>query len=224
MPYPIIHHSEARGNSRPISYEEFQRLAHEGHRRYRDMLANVRGTAGLDANWHGIKQRLYHEILKPWGGATINPETGEALPQGADLYALTARPPGVSPVTLPENPTPEEWHAAMDAARQAYGPLLEREGHHLGVFHDDDLKRVDIDPTIIVDNPHDVETIGAYTRNIGGAYHFATGLGHFPPHVVEGIDEDALRGPGTTEGVLPSAGGTAEAGSDLQGWTQPAPA
>ena len=193
--HEIIHHTEARGNSRPVSLAEFQALAEEGRQRYQAMLQNQRGTEGLDANWDDIKNRTYHEIQKPWGGVTINSDTGAPFPQGADVYALTARPPGVKPITLPENPSPEEWHAAMDAARQAYGDILSREGHHLGVFHDDDLKRVDIDPTIIVDNPHDVETIGSYTHNIGGAYNFATGNGYFPPHVAPGQEAPAQAAP-----------------------------
>jgi hypothetical protein len=71
----------------------------------------------------------------------------------------------------------------MDIARGKYARALARGGTYLGIFHDDDNARIDIDPVTIVATPRDVESIGACTHAIGGAYHFATGNGYFPPHV-----------------------------------------
>jgi hypothetical protein len=69
------------------------------------------------------------------------------------------------------------------SASGRYAAELARGGTYLGVFHDDDNARIDIDPVTIVATADDAEKIGAYTHAIGGAYHFATGNGHFPPHV-----------------------------------------
>jgi len=48
-----------------------------------------------------------------------------------------------------------------------------------------------------------VEQVGSYTRAIGGAYHFKSGNGFWPPHVAEGAgmandDNETVhfRGPG----------------------------
>jgi hypothetical protein len=54
------------------------------------------------------------------------------------------------------------------------------------VFHDDENHRIDIDPVLVVTNRADVDTIGAATHAIGGAYNFSDGNGYWPPHVAEG--------------------------------------
>jgi hypothetical protein len=180
---PPITASEARGNSRPVTAGEFQRLALEGRDRLRAVQSADWSTNGLDANWDEIKRTVYAEVQKPWGGATIDPRTGRELPQGADLYALSTKPDGMDTTSVGEHATRAEFDEAMDIARGKYGRELARGGAYLGIFHDDDNARIDIDPVTIVATPDDVESIGAYTHAIGGAYHFATGNGYFPPHV-----------------------------------------
>ena len=89
-------------------------------------------------------------------------------------------------MSVSENATREEFDAAMDVAKEKFRPILEREGHHLGVFHDDVHERIDIDPVIVTPNRADVDTIGAASHSIGGAYNFRDGNGYWPPHVAEG--------------------------------------
>lgn len=181
--HKVITPDMARGDSRPVSPEEFQRLGDIGRKQLAKLAANSAPPKGLDENWSTIKAQTYDEVLKPWGGATINARTGETLPQGVNKYAITVKDPGLEPVTVRENPTPAEFEAAMDTARQRFGSILERQDHHLGVFHDDDSGRIDIDPVLVVSRSRDVETIGVASHAIGGAYNFRDGLGYWPPHV-----------------------------------------
>jgi hypothetical protein len=38
---------------------------------------------------------------------------------------------------------------------------------------------------LVVNNLDDVESVGAYTHAIGGAYHFQSGDGFWPPHIAD---------------------------------------
>jgi len=180
--------AEKRGNSRAVSNEEFQRLATIGRAQLDELAANSSPIEALDASWDSIRDRALSEAQKSWGGATIDSHTGEFLPDGADKFALTVKDSGFETVSVPEGAGREEFMTAMDAAKEKFRPILERQNHYLGVFHDDDLGRIDFDPVTVVDTIDEVETIGAATRAIGGAYRFSDGNGYWPPHV----DEDAV--------------------------------
>lgn len=132
-----------------------------------------------------LKEETYAEVQNEWGGATIDAHTGEPLPQGANKFAITVKDKGVDTVSIPIDATREQFDAAMDEARSRFGDILKREQHNLGVFRDDDLGRIDFDPVLVVDSKADVETIGAASRAIGGAYNFSDGNGYWPPHVVD---------------------------------------
>lgn len=181
-PTPITA-AEARGNSRSVSAEEFYGLASQG----RDMLQQMRQEAspvtGLVSNWDSLKDQAWSEVQQSWGGVTIDAHSGEVLPQGADKYALTVKPPGIGSISVPEGATEAEFARAMDRALVEFRTLLEPSSSYLGVFHDDENGRIDIDPVTVVDTPQQVEAIGSYTHNIGGAYHFKTGDGFWPPHI-----------------------------------------
>lgn len=183
-----ISSAEARGNSRPVSEEEYDRLADAGDAMLAERLKNRAPIHPLndERTWNNIKEDAYSEALKSWGGATIDPHTGKALPQGVDRYAITIKRPGMDTISVREHPTPQEFHAAMDQAKERYRSVLENQGSHLGVFHDDENNRIDIDPVLVVDSLHEVEAIGAATYAIGGAYHFKSGDGFWPPHVEPG--------------------------------------
>jgi hypothetical protein len=176
---------EARGNSRPVSPEEFNDLASRGKSMLDQMRNNKSPTTGLDQHWDSLKRSTYDEVRKSWGGATIDAHTGVPLLSDADRFALSVKPPGVAPVSVPETASREVFDDAMERARTTFRTLLEDQSSHLGVFHDDDNHRIDIDPVVVVDTPDEVEAIGAYTHAIGGAYHFKTGDGYFPPHIGE---------------------------------------
>jgi hypothetical protein len=182
---PITAAEGARGDSRPVSMAEFQRLAAEGREKLARFRAESAAPAGLDAKWDTIKNDAWAEVQKPWGGATIDAHTGEPLQTAAARYALTVKPVDLDPVSVPEKASEAQFKAAMDEARRRFADQLAARQAYLGVFHDDDQGRIDIDPTLVVDNLHDVETIGAFTHAIGGAYNFADGNGYWPPHVAE---------------------------------------
>lgn len=184
--------AEARGNSRPISDVEYQQLAAAGETMLADAARAASPPAGLDSAWFTIGAAAYALTRAPWGGLTVDAHTGKALQGTEDRYALTVRPPGLDTVRVSESASILEFAIAMDTARVLYADILAQAGVHLGIFHDDDNGSVDIDPVRVVDTPYEVECIGAYTHAIGGAYHFATGDGYFPPHVVETIPAEAI--------------------------------
>ena len=184
---------QARGDSRPVSQEEFQRLANIGRRQLEEYADKAKKINLTDDEWSAVKESAYAEATQSWGGATIDLHTGRALPQGTNAYAITVKSLALAErtsdkkakatVSIPENASKEEFNAAMELARKRFGYTLARENHYLGVFHDDDNKRIDFDPVLVVTKSRDVETIGAATHAIGGAYNFKDGLGYWPPHV-----------------------------------------
>jgi hypothetical protein len=180
---PIITADEARGNSRPVTRTEFDDLAATGRAMVHARMSSRTPATGLDERWDTIVADAFRAVSQPWGGVTVDTHTGQPIQSDADLYALSFRPQGVASVSTPEDPTLAEFAAAMAAARTRFRVQLEATGAHLGVFHDDDMGRVDIDPVLIVDTVDEVEAIGAYTHAVGGAYHFRTGDGFWPPHV-----------------------------------------
>lgn len=184
-----------RGHSRPVTPEEWHSVAENGRQLYENLAANADGTQGLDAQWPWLKEHGWQSVQQPWGGATINAATGAPIEGQPDLYALTAKEPGMQTVSIPINAQREHFMSAMDEARRRFAHLLERANHHLGIFRDEDVNRIDFDPVLVTDNLPDAEAIGAHTRNIGGAYHFASGDGFWPPHVP---DENQVQsaGPG----------------------------
>jgi hypothetical protein len=202
--YPVIGPEHARGNSRPVSHDEFQQLAREGNRWIDQAKQHSAPITGLDGpGWGRVKARAYAEASKSWGGETIDTGTGEPLPQGADLFALSVKPRGMDTVSVPETATAAEFGQAMDQAKDRFRTALERRSFYLGVFHDDEHGRIDIDPVAIVNSNDQVERVGAYTRAIGGAYRFSDGNGYWPPHVPDSVstandDDDQVHfeGPG----------------------------
>lgn len=181
-PVPITE-AEARGNSRPLDAAEWHQVASRGRDLMHAMEGDRSAPQGLVSNWDSVRESAWQEVQQSWGGMTVDAHTGEALPQGADKFALTVKPPGIETISIPEGGTEAEFDRAMDQALQRFGPLLEQSGHYLGIFHDDENHRIDIDPVVVVDSQDDAEAIGAYTHNIGGAYRFSDGNGYFPPHI-----------------------------------------
>lgn len=140
-------------------------------------------TTGLNANWAEITKTAFSEAQKDWGGATFDAHTGKALKGNEDKYAITVRDPGMATVSVPEKASRKDLAKAMGTAKNRYAEILQRPDHYLGVFHDNDKGTIDIDPVFVTADKTHVETIGAYTHATGGAYHFASGDGFWPPHV-----------------------------------------
>ena len=184
QPNPITA-AEARGNSRPVSMDEYQALAAQGLNRL-GQLSQKTGHGGLTRHWDEIKAKTYPKVLEPWGGATIDSKTGVPLEDGVDAYAITVKPAGMEHVSIPEGASEAQFNAAMDQALARFGAELDRQQRYLGVFHDDENHRIDIDPVLVVSTLAEVEQIGSYTRAVGGAYRFSDGNGYWPPHVAEG--------------------------------------
>ena len=176
---------EARGNSRPVAQDEFDKLAEIGQRKLASLQKDPSPPTGLDDNWNNIKQNTWLKAQADWGGDTIDAHTGKSVTpaEKSGPFSLTVREPGQDSVVIPQDATQEQFNKAMDTARQRFGKQLSYKDHHLGVFHDNDKGTIDIDPVLVVKNAGDVQTIGAYTHAVGGAFDYATGNGYFPPHV-----------------------------------------
>src|SRR5215472_5876937 len=75
----------ARGDSRPVSADQFQQIALEGHYRLKAMQDGGSPPAGLRGKgWGQIKAETYQKVQQPWGGATIDAHTGQALDSKAN--------------------------------------------------------------------------------------------------------------------------------------------
>ena len=187
LPVTPITAAEARDGSRPVTAEKFQELAARGLDQLAQFDRQRHALHQVDDKqaWPKIKAAAYAETRKSWGGQTIEPNTGRVLPQGADEFALSVKPQGMATVKIPENATAAQFGQAMDEAKARFRGELVKGNRYLGIFHDDEEHEVHIDPVLVVGSTYEVETIGAYTHAIGGAYHFKTGDGYWPPHVAE---------------------------------------
>lgn len=169
-----------------VSAEEFQQYAQRGASKYGHLRAGASKPKALSGkNWTALKQHAYEQSREPWGGTTTDTHSGKDIAPDADAYALTVREPGMDSVSVDPNANQAAFDVAMETAKKRYADILSRPGHALGVFHDDDLKRIDIDPVLVTPSLSDVHDIGAYTHAVGGAYHFKSGDGYWPPHVEE---------------------------------------
>lgn len=169
--------------SRAVSSTEFQSIAKRGEVKMRVLSQASSKPSGLDDNFDAIADHAYAEAQKDWGGVTVDTHTGHEVRPDADAYAITTRNPGTSAIAISEKASKAEFHDALKKARIQHAQELSRKGAHLGVFHDNDKGTIDIDPVTVVNSLKDVEEIGAYTHAVGGAYHFKSGNGYWPPHV-----------------------------------------
>lgn len=170
------------GASQPVTQAQFDQLAAQGQARLQALDASS-ATTGLDQNWNQIQSDAYQQVQQPWGGATYDAHTGEAITGTENKYALTVNAPGMSTVKIPNTATQAEFNTAMDQAKASFGTELAKEQRALGVFNNSEAGTIEIDPSLVVNNLSDVHTIGAYTHAAGGAYNFADGNGYWPPHV-----------------------------------------
>lgn len=187
---PTIHLSDLSTDdarrSPQVSEPEFQAHAKRGAAKYAAAQAGSSPATALQGkSWDKIVAHAFEVTREPWGGATIDSHSGEEVRPDADAYALTAREPGMKGISISPSASREEFTRAMVEARTKYAAILARPGNHLGVFHDADKNEIDIDPVLVTGSLADVHDIGAYTHAVGGAYHFKSGDGYWPPHVKE---------------------------------------
>jgi hypothetical protein len=172
--------------TRAISRSEFMRLARKGQQRLAGFQRNSSTPTALTEDWESTKQRAWDSVQEDWGGITLDTHSGIEVPDHADQFALTVKTPGQASVSIPiEGLNREDFDSAMDEARSRFTAQFAREQHHLGVFRDADTGNIDIDPVLVVDSLDDVESIGAYTHAVGGAFRFSDELGYWPPYVDE---------------------------------------
>ena len=186
----------AHSSSQPVSHGEFQAQAARGQARLDRMRQAKQDTSAIHApdTWNSMVDHAYQATREPWGGATYNPRTASPVDfHRPDKFALTVREPHEQPVTVHPAASREQFGHMMEQARSEYGSRLTHGQHYLGVFHDADAKRIDIDPTVVTRDPggkhrmekglQQAQEIMAATHALGGAYHFKSGDGFWPNHV-----------------------------------------
>jgi hypothetical protein len=197
---PFIHKSDlsngGRERTREVSKDDYVGAWLEGERRLTDLRNRQSSPKGLYAKLEGLTCQAWQSTRSEWGGMTIDSHTGEPLAADAQAYALTVKPPGMDSVTVPIDTDEAAFDQAMHDALERFSKELRYQQHYLGIFRNDDIGMIEFDPVLVVDTLYDVETIGAYTHAVGGAYCFADGLGYWPPHIKETKDA-GLQGTGT---------------------------
>jgi hypothetical protein len=191
---PIYKHElspSGQERSQPMSHEQFGAFAAKGQAHLDSLKAQ-----GTQPNKMGDEttHHAYEATREPWGGATYNPRTGNAVNfHEPDKHSVSAREPGSLPVATSAHMNEEQFGRVMNMAKVMHHKELSTAGHYLGVFHDADTHKVEIDPVVVTGDSRHREDVGrekalqvaAATHAEGGAYHFASGNGVFPPHVKE---------------------------------------
>jgi hypothetical protein len=173
---------------REVSPEELQALKDMGRNMLESMRSGTgRSLEGMMRDWNNVLNRAYASVQQPWGGMTINPETGRDIRLSTSSgirregpFALSVKDPNQHTIEIPKDAPQSVFNKAMADAVKAFPQLTGRD-HYLGVFRDEDKGTIDFDPVAIVDTKLQAEALGAYTNAIGGAYDYATGDGVPPP-------------------------------------------
>lgn len=133
---------------------------------------------GFDQDLDQI-QEAYDHTRAAWDGVTIDlgamqtvrRSTGYAVSTGGDVHTGYHR-------DLPEGASlPEFLKAICEVARHT------PDGQYLGVFHDSELPRIDIDTVYLTESRDDAIAVGVAAHSTGGAYDFATGNALWIPHL-----------------------------------------
>lgn len=170
--------------SRQVTPHEFEQLAQEGKQILADKTkAASEPTALSDENFAALAHDLYQKVQPEWGGETLDTHTGVAVDPQADAYSVTARPQGAKAISVPIGASEAVFAKALRKAIDTFKPQLSMEGAHLGVFHNVETGKIEIDPAQVLTDQHQVEAVGAASHAAGGAYHFKSGLGYWVPYV-----------------------------------------
>jgi hypothetical protein len=175
-----------------VSATEFQEIAARGQARLDKMAVKRHDISALDDYLDDISIHAYVAAAEPFGGATFNPRTGQPVNfSTADKYAVAVTDD--RSIILDEFAGRDEIYDAISSAASLWYRLLSRGSHYLGVFNNRDGD-IHIDVSVVVGDSTGknreavgrakAEEIGAAVHAVGGAYHFATGTGIWPPHIM----------------------------------------
>ena len=173
---------EARGNSRPVTRDEFEYLALIGQQFLNTLKNDAPAPLALSNGRRILADAAWIATRDEWGGITANAHTGSLFDSNERVYALTVKGDQDS-VSVPIDASRAQFNDALYRAVRTFD--FHFHGAFLGVFRDDDEGTIDFDPVIIVDSIELVEKVGAATHAIGGAYCFEDGNGYWPPHISE---------------------------------------
>lgn len=188
-------------DSQAVSPAEFQRSAQRGQAHLDRLAARGQSTAAMDtpAGRAKVADTAFAATREEWGGGTYSPSTGKNVSfRSPAKFALTVRDPEDRGISVPNTVNREQFGNALEEAHARYADKLARGSHYLGIFHDPTKEvgghtgAIDFDPVAVVGGKGGFEKgrqqakdMMSATHALGGAYHFASGDGFWPNHVVE---------------------------------------
>lgn len=189
-------------DSRAVSPAEFQTAAQRGQAHLNRLAAKGQSTSALSdptSRTH-VADTAFAATREEWGGGTYSPATGKSVNfRSPAKFAVTVRDPADPGISIPNVANREQFGNAMDEAHKRYAGQLARGSHYLGIFHDPTKQvgghtgAIDFDPVAVVGGKGGFEKgrqqakeVMSATHALGGAYHFASGDGFWPDHVIEG--------------------------------------
>ena len=188
-------------DSQAVSPGEFQASAQRGQAHLNRMAARGQSTAAISspAGRASLADRAFAATREEWGGGTYSPASGRPVNfRSPSAFALTVRDPEDKGISVPNTVNREQFGSALEQAHAQYADKLARGSHYLGIFHDPTKKlpsghtgAIDIDPVAVVKGKsfehgrQQAKDMMSATHALGGAYHFASGDGFWPNHVIE---------------------------------------
>lgn len=170
MTYEPITAAEARGDSPAMPQEALDALASLG-----ETILQRRDIRPAVGNM-SVAQRAWEALQTPWGGATINVSGPIAHLVTLDTgYAVSIG---------------ESAHLPLDASVTDIESAITKvsgDTTHVGVFRDEDLQRIDVDPVFIARDAIGAYAVGVARHATGGAYNFATGNALWIPHLADSV-------------------------------------
>jgi hypothetical protein len=180
---PPAHQWTPQGWSRGrhVSLDEAAALRARGARIMADAAGAKSSIEPMVSNWNAVVDDLHSAVQPAWGGATFNPRTGARItPAEGRFVSAVGNTVSLTPA---EARDPRKYRAALERFVDANREALQQDRHVIGVFHDEELGRVDIDLAVLTHELEDAEGIQLALQRPGGAYDFDTGNGVYAPVV-----------------------------------------
>ena len=118
-----------------------------------------------------VRQIAFKRCKASWGGATISQETGELIPDGIDAYAVAIG----DTIEMPASAPFAQFTTAIDQIVAKHPDAT-----CVGVFHDNAKGTIDVNPVEVLYSLDELNEFAETHVIVGGAYHFATGMGVWP--------------------------------------------